>query len=707
METLDPNDMEILDPNDMEIIDDNDFEVVPPQNLPQRILSNVKSAASSVASPVVSGGESVVPWLLESGLDTARGVGQGLLMGATDEIGGALSAGAEALYNKFNPTDSDLRDQGFQIKEPGLGDLYRQNQQDIQNELQVSADRSPWLNTAGQIAGGVTSGSAIGGILGVGKQAANVKSISEIARNEGKLKALGELGLRGLKSYKTALPAIAAESALSSREGGILNEDERSKLLSDTVGGSLFGFPAVMGLQGLSEVGAPMLKQTADKFKNKISGIVDDTPLARQMKIAYNYGKEGINPKSQSTMLNTDLGAASNLTQLDNNRSLDLMNEIYAAEQKVGKTVGDSLQSATSLGKMVDVAQDTKDALSQVQALAAKYPEIQNNNRASQIFEKISSGEQQISPLEAKDLIDYMDAYIGKFKASTNTTPAEQGILSNLYQARKKFSNTLKIAIPEYAQAAERYSQFERLVPETIIAGNRPVEIKDEFFGSMKNQDQKLFDQIKRLNQGTTRQGSATQPVRESFVNTIKGMKEFEQKEVQRLASGQINDSAFARPVEEIEKQIKMFSDDAVARGAMDALEPHTGVATTMAKAITGTGETGRAMSLSAANIAGRVSKNIGTSTQNNIISRVSKGIYNAPHETNLALSQKLKTTPGLEKYGESLEKALNSPDSNRRNQVLFTIMQNPRARLFVEQNDENIETSEEQNPQGSYIPQE
>jgi hypothetical protein len=688
--------MEVLDENDIEVMDENDFEVVEPQALPQRIMSNMANAGQSIASPLISAGESAAPGLIESGIDTARGVGQGLVLGATDEIGGALSSLVERpmsyAIDKFQGVPDDIA---------GLPDSsnilerYRQSQQDIQKELETSQDRSPWLYGGGQIAGGMTSGSAISGALGIGKAAPGAARLADIARNEGKLKALGELGLRGAKTYGQALPVMLTEGALSSKEGGLTSMEEAGELGKDMAGSALFGLPAVFGMQAVSDVAAPMASAAAGGAKQRLQGIIDDTPLLRQMKVSYGYGTEGINPKAQSATLNTDLGAAKNLTELDNTRTSKLLDEVYAAKDKIGSEVSNSLNTAESMGRLVDIGQDTKDALSQVQALASKYPEIASNPRAAQIFSKISAGEGKVTPTEAKDLIDYMDAYIGKFKSATNVTPAEQGILSSLYQNRQKFSNTLKIAIPEYGQAAERYSQFMKLVPETITAGARPVGIKDEFFGTMNNQDQRLFDQLKRLNQGTTREGSATQPVRESFVNTIKGLKTFEQQEAERLAKGQISDSAFSRTAQEIEDEIKANSDDAVARGSMDALSPHTGVATTFAKVLTGTGETGRAMSLSSANIAGRVANKIGKSGQSNPISKIVSSIYRAPQETTLALSQKLKNVPGLEKYGKSLEEALNSSDSNRRNQVLFTIMQNPQARLFV--NDETDDFSEEQ----------
>lgn len=680
---------------DLESEFDTEQDLTPvKQSLPRRIVSNIGSAAESVL-PSAETSQRISDSLLEAATDTSRGVGQGLVMGAADEIGGALSAGAEALYNKFNPTDVALREQGFSIEEPGMADLYRQNQQAIQQEMEMSAERSPWLNTGGQIIGGMTSGSAIGGALGIGQTAPGAAKLMDIARNEGKMKALGTLLARGGKTYGQALPLMLTEGALSSKEGGLTSMAEAEQLGEDVVGSALFGLPAVMGLQAVSDVAVPAASKTAGAIKGKLQDIVADTPLLRQMKVSYGYGREGINPKSQAATLATDLGAAKNLTQLDNQRTSKLMEEIYTAKEKIGSEVSGSLGKAEQLGKMVDIQQDTRNALQQVKTLASKYPEIENNAKAAQIFEKLSTGGSKVSPTEAKDLIDYMDAYIGKFKSATNITPAEQGILSNLYATRQQFSNTLKNAIPEYRAAAERYSQFMKLVPETIIAGPRPVNIKEEFFGQMNNQDTKLFDQIKRLNQGTTREGSATQPVKESFVNTIKGLKTFEQQEAERLARGEISDSAFSRTAKEIEDEIKANSDDAVSRGAMDALSPHTGVATTFAKVLTGTGETGRAMSLSASNLAGRAANKISQTSQNNPVSKIVGSIYKAPHETNLALSQKLKNTPGLEKYGKSLEDALNSPDTNRRNQVLFTIMQNPNARAFV-----NEETADFTEPQ-------
>lgn len=685
----------------------NEFEAqqsVQPKNLLEKIGSNISKTTTSVSPDLESGGQFIQD-IGSDLIDTSRGIGQGLTIGSSDEIGGGISAGLEALYNRFNPTDAALREQGFKIEEPGLPELYRKNQQDIQKEFEKSSEQSPVLYGVGQVAGGMTSGGAIAGALGIGKAAPGAAKLADIARNQGKLKALGELGLRGGKTYGQALPLILAEGALSSQTGGLDTEENRAQLASDVAGSAMYGLPAVMGMQAVGEVAAPLAKAGFDKLKNSVKGIVEDSPLLRQMRVAHGYGTKGINPKSQTETLNTELGSTK-LSGLDNERATSLVTEIQEADTRLGQAVGKSLEDADAVfvanNKFVDIDQDTRQALQQVKDLADKYPEITQNPKVQQIYEKISSANPDVLPSEAKDLVDYMNTYINKFKSATNKTPGEIGILSDLMKTEKQFRNNLKNQVPEYAAAAERFQQFRKLVPETIIPGSTPVGVTDQSYGAPT--DLELFNPIKKLMQGTTRQGSSTGPIREAFYNTMQGMKTFEQQEAGRVASGAIKagEEAFKRPVSAIETQIKKYSDDAVARNSMDALDPHTGVGNAMKQVVTGTGETGRSIALSSANLAGRLQSKIGTGVTKNPVAKMSRAIYNAPDGAISSLAGKLKNTSGLEKYGKQLEEALQSTNTHRKNQVLFTIMQNPSARAFV-----GDEAEEQQNQSGSYTPQE
>lgn len=117
----------------------------------------------------------------------------------------------------------------------------------------------------------------------------------------------------------------------------------------------------------------------------------------------------------------------------------------------------------------------------------------------------------------------------------------------------------------------------------------------------------------------------------------------------------------------------------------MDAISPQAGVGSLGKEAILGYGaETGRSLALTAANKAGLIQNKVANSVVKNPVAKLGRGIYNAPNETVNMLAGKLKNTPGLEKYGKNLEEAVNSGNNNRRNQILFTIMQNPSARAVV-----------------------
>jgi hypothetical protein len=690
MQYLEDEDIEVTEPS--QYLEDEDIEVSAPPTLPEKLASGIEKSTQASIEPVVQTAEDYGAPAVQTAVDTARGVGAGLTLGSIDEIGGALSAGVESLYNKFNPTDAKLREQGFNIEQPDMAELYRKNQQDIQKELESSEERSPVLYTAGQIGGGIASGSMLGAAAGLGKVAPGTKNLLQVLKDEGKARAAIELLKRGGTTYVKAAPAIAAESALSSRQGGLINEEERGKLAEDVVGGLAFGLPAVLGLQAVSDAGIPALQKGKDAFKSKVKETVEDSPLLRQMRASYNYGIEGINPRSTKVQLATDLGKT-NIAEIDNTRVKALMDELYKADEQIAKAVGQSLESATAAGKTVDLSGDVSQSIGQLMNIAAKYPELADNAKANQIFSKIAQNRGQVTPIEAHDLVDYVDSYINKFKSATNKTPLEQSILSNLISTRKSLSSTLKGAVPEYQRAAERMASFRKLGPETIIAGNRPVDVTDTYFGDLRNQDQQMFDSLKKLLQGTTKTGTGTAETRTAFVNTIKGLKEFEAQEAARLAAGQIPQSSLARPVSEIEKQIIKYSDDAVARGSMDAISPQTGIKRIGVEAITGAGaETGRSIALAASNKAGLLTKSARDKAIKNPVAKLGRGIYNAPNELVSTIATKLEATPGLEKYGKTLAEAIRTGNNNKKNQALFTIMQNPSARLLVGEGTEEEE---------------
>lgn len=668
----------------------------------EEIATHTPSLVSKVGSALSQKAKALTPdvspetkqSLLDTGLDFAKGTASGLTFGGLDELAGLAGAPLEALYNKFNPTSRELEAKGFKEEKPSLTDLYRQNQQMVQKDLAESEKRSPWAYTAGQLAGGITSAPVLGvateaipGVSQLGAGATNLLgkagitskagSLLDIAKNEGKLKALGELGLRGAKAYGTALPAIAIEGALSSKEGGVLTPEERSKLAEDVTGSALFGLPAVAGLTGATEVGGPLLQKASEKIAERVSG----SPLLSTMKTAYEHTKEtGLNPKNLNVRLNTELGQVGP-SELDNLATNKIFAEIMKADREISEDVSNSLNKATAAGKTVDLTQDSRDAIQNLSQLATRFPDIKQNPKAKAIYGKLVNANGTMTPNEVKDLLGEVDNYIKNVKPAALTDPNMKGLLNNLFEMRSNISNNLKTSVPEYGSAAERMTKFRELVPETILSGKTPQSISKNYFGSNPNAQEDLFHSLKDLIQTAVKTNSPGADT--AYVNTIKGMKQFEQQDLARQAAGKIQNTAFQRPVSDIENDIRKYSTSSVARGSMDAIKPQAGAARTLTGGLIGAGaETGRSMLLNLSGKMGLVA-NYAQNTKNPV-AKLSKAIYNAPDDAMRSFSSTLKANPGLERYGQSLEDAMNSGNQNRKNQVLFTIMQNPSARALV-----------------------
>lgn len=683
----------MADHSDLDFQEHDDLGFVEEKPLTQKITSGLAKKAEALAPSEET--ISDIQDLGETGLDFAHGVGSGATFGTLDEIAGALSALGEKAGIIPQPEEpAILKQMGITDVTPkkDLLDLYRENQQRAQSYLKESQERSPIANIAGEIAGGVTTAPAIGAATSMGAKALGLggtavkaaPSLAEIARNQGKLAALGQLGIRTIKNVAMAAPAAAVIGATTSEKGGLLTPEERSRLGEDVAGSLLFATPLTAGMTVASEVGAPLLKAGKEKVRGYLQEKVKESPLLSQMQISHAYGTEGINPRSPNAQIRTSEFVGPGdvpLAQKDTQRSRILLDEMQRADQQIATEVGESLVNATNAGLTVDLSSDAQQAFQQIQSIAQKYPELADNTRVNQIFSKIAQNAGQVTPTEAKELIDFTDAYINRFKLATNKTPLDESVLSNLINARKQFSSTLKNAVPDYAKAAERLQQFRTLVPETLMSGKTPADITREYSGSVSQNREDLMNKLQQLIQGTMKSGTGEQKT--VFTNLMSGMKQFEGQEAQRLASGQIKQSAYNRPVSSIEQHIIDYSNDAIARGSMDALQPHTGAKGIAGQAMFGHGaETGRSFLLGTANKAGMLQN--AANSGKNPVAKMSRAIYNAPTEAMQSLSEQLKSKPGLEKYGKELEEALNSTNEARKNRILFTIMQNPSARAVV-----------------------
>ena len=660
---------------------DDEFEAAPEAGLLEQASQFGQQLYQDVGAPIV-----------EPIVDFGKGVAAGATMNALDELGGLAGAAIESGLGKLGigpaAVDAQLAAQGFKGAEESFLDKYRGYQQGIEQSLKEGEERSPVLSTLGQISGGVTSGIALGGLLGAGKAGQGLKSISDIARDSGKSKAALELLKRGGTNYAKAAPLIAAESALTS-EAQLLGEGAQpKKVAADVAGGLAFGLPAVLGLQAASDVIAPRASGALKKIDDKLTELVEDKPLLRQMKIAYQkYGKEyKVNPKSEKAILEGIEGVEGGtpFSKLNIKRAEDITGKVLKADNELGKLVGASLDDATAAGIRVDAQDIMQSMMDDITVLTQEMPDLLKDKNFNATMGKILKRNYiKASPREIKAAMDDISNSIERISASKYPTPELEQAPQFLKKVRRELDQRLKDTVPQYADAAERFYQFRRAYMEQPISGQYSPDLDEIMYGDLKKAQKKLVTSYEDLVRRTTADSQDIEATEGAFSNLLKATKDFEKQELQRLQSGKIQQPVMPG-AEQFMKDIKSFSDDASVRRATRKTQESQGGLPIISKDVAGFAQTGRGAGLTAAYLAGRASQ---TKLVKNT-AKMGRAIYNAPVETLQGLSTKLEANPATSMYGKALREGLQNGDAAKKNAAIFTIMQNPNARALIEADD-------------------
>jgi hypothetical protein len=630
--------------------------------------------------------------VVDSGQDFAQGVAGGLTMNSLDEVGGLLGAGVESGLGKLGigpaAVDAQLAEQGFKGAEQPFLEKYRDYQQGIEKHVKEGEARSPVLSTLGQVGGGITGGVALGGLLGLGANAGKAQALSEIAKNQGMSKAALELLKRGGVNYAKAAPAIALESGLTSKEKLIGEGANPEALAGDVAGGLAFGLPAMIGMQGVSELAVPKLGEMGGKIADKASQIAEDSPLFRQAKVAYQkYGQQyGVNPKSEKAIKEGIQGieGGTPFSLLDKNRAANISQEILEKDKSLGAIVGNSLEEAAQTGQKIDADDLVKDTYKKVVDLATEMPSLTKDENFNKIMTKVLSRDYKTaSPRDIKNAMDEITNTIERIGSYKYPSPELEEAPRILRELRRGLDQRLKDQVPSYRDAAERFAQYRSTYIEQPIAGGLDPALDDIYYGSMKKGDKKLQDAYEDLVKRSTGDSQSIETTEERYARLLQKAKEFQTAEQGRVAAGKIKTPITDDPMKFMQ-QIKDFADDAAVRRSTRHTQESQAGGTIALKNAAGIANTGKGAILTASYLAGKAS-NTNLAKK---VSNLSRTVYNAPAQTLSNLATKLESTPGLGALGKSLREGLENSDSTKRNAALFTIMQNPNARLLINAED-------------------
>lgn len=607
--------------------------------------------------------------------------GAGDMSGVSQQVGGAAQAIPDLIQSTIHDINPDLADRSpSQVNESlasmGIkGDvgptssaqMYKQGTKDVLQQQDEALKRSPIAYRAGEALGLGTVGLATAGLA---------PELVGVSKGAGMLSKLAASGVN-------AMPAVASYGALNS-SGSLIGgtPEEQAKVLEDGADSALLG-------AGLG-VGGSLVGQSVSKILGKVA----KTDTAKNLIERYKIGKEGKSLGSEESQLGSLAKPQSLETALSQHetrtatRMLDGLNQV---DDKLGQNVGKSLADASDKGVVIKSDPGLSD---QINKLFNSLPDISIGEEG---LETTASGEYG-EPL-FKNLSDFSNKLksdglkpdeVWKFrnelgqigKTLKNSSNASDRLLAaEVFKTTNTLGGLLRQNVPEYGAAASRMEEFRRLMPETILSKDNPVDVTSLRMSGTRNVDTKLLNNMKRMISGMLTNDDVAQG---SFTNLLKGMQELNASEMERKASGKIQQTIFDElglQPQQIEQYIKQ---EATRSKVLQTFSK--GPKADLGKVFT------EPVQL-ATKGAGYIAEKAGNLGAKNPVLNVGTKLYNASDETlkNFA-DNTLNKIPGQSGLATALNKAIENKDPIGKNAILFSIMQNPNLRNLVESNNLELE---------------
>jgi len=620
-----------LDPGFEEVALDEGFEEVPLQEEP--------STLSSIGSDIS---------------DLGTSLGQGVTFGLADELKGGLKALGDAAIGKVSNKDELVR-------------LYEQYRDLERQQYEDAKERSPYLTSAGEIGGAVLTGAATP-LLGSGRL------VAAAARKYGP-KALGRFlsgakgGIAGKVTGRGAGMAveaapIGAVAGLGFSEAPLMSEEA----YQDVKSGALTGGIAGAALGGVTAA--------ARSVPDALASLEKNNPLIGRIKESYKMGKEGINLGKKETMDKF-------IQETGEKAPLELVDKFLEVDRFFGQRVGQALTDAEKRGLTFDIDPDLTSATNSLMKYLQANPALDSDKIGQKLVELVQTTDNKVTPLQLRSINDSLDVLSERaFKAGGEVGNFAGVLASDL---RQSIINKLKTASPEYRKAAEDFSQFRKLIPETIMGYGNPY--KDVYMGSLKNAPGDLFQKTKRMLESYQKIGTSGEE------GTLTALKLFENlKELEKINPEAIKQMGYESADQAI-SDITRKSNLNVLKQEVSGNEPRAGLGTEIKSGLSGASTTARGYALSAINrlgVAAGSKSAQGLAEVGKAVSAPLKApakIFELPTQTLSSIADAMEASGSskLKDAGSKLKRAIEL-DAKERGSVatratLFTLMQMPEAR--------------------------
>lgn len=379
---------------------------------------------------------------LQTASDLARGAGQGLSFGFSDEAVGAARALKDIL--------TDPNAQNF-LKQ------YRQRQQEEQQANEAAAQRSPIAYNVGDYGSTILSGLLSGGAAPAAK-----------------------LGARGLANLALKGAAIGGAQGLGRSTQTI--EENPTGLASDVAQGATAGAVLAPLLGSLSsKFSSTPVQKEMDAINKAASGSIEQSPLKAQLSQAYQAGKAGEGFNKTRDVISREAGKEQGAIK-------GIKDVFDTAEGKLLSNKKGLLESAEA------VIQPEPDKVSQIQ------PFLDFASKSGEIAKKDLQEVADSLQLYAKGGLSPKAADATRKKvqemASNVQDPNVRGSLVNLAD---ELESGIEKTVPGYGEANSNIHEFLKAGRETLMSRGKEPEVSKLKVSNLGKEDLKTEQELQRI----------------------------------------------------------------------------------------------------------------------------------------------------------------------------------------------------------------
>ena len=383
----------------------------------------------------------------------AAGLAKGAMFGFDEEAGAAAQTGFDRMFGSMVDSDREAEKMmadadiaaGNEVKPAtGLtteyGDLYKESQEENEERTDAIREESPTAFGVGELAGGLTSGIATGGLGQIGK-GANV---------------LGKLG--------RAASIGAAEGGLygaGESEGNLIggSKEEQIKFLRDTGQGAAFGAAAGGALQGAGSAlkGA---KSTAKKGLGKVDDYLSDYDFYEALKKGGKMGDDGIilGPKGKRERARIHGLEGKIGDDYVRENASKISDIVLDADSRLTGEFGKVIKNHTQPIKVNELLEPLLDKAERELAASGGDPAL--SKYVAEVKRVAEKGD--ISAQELQDL----KAYASKSMDTRDLPYYTRDILSD---ASNKLNDALKTKVKGYKEVSDNLKMFRENIIENVL----------------------------------------------------------------------------------------------------------------------------------------------------------------------------------------------------------------------------------------------